>query len=133
MSRVVVVGAGHNGLTAAYYLARAGLEPLVLERRTIVGGATTTEEIAPGYRCPALAHALGPLRPSIVRDMRLDQRVEFVHPDPRLVALSGDGRALTFFVDQRRTSEAIRAFSARDAEQYSEFCRTMDRLSRTAK
>lgn len=130
MSRVVVVGAGHNGLTAAYYLARAGLEPLVLERRTIVGGATTTEEIAPGYRCPALAHALGPLRPSIVRDMRLDQRVEFVHPDPRLVALSGDGRALTFFVDQRRTSEAIRAFSARDAEQYSEFCRTMDRLSR---
>ena len=130
MSRVVIIGAGHNGLTAAFYLAKAGLKPLVLERRSIVGGAATTEEIAPGYRCPALAHALGPLRPSIVRDMRLDHRVEFVRPDPRLLALAPDGRPLTFFVDERRTGEAIRAFSARDAEQYGEFCRTMDRFSR---
>ena len=130
MSRVVIIGAGHNGLTAAFYLAKAGLKPLVFERRSIVGGAATTEEIAPGYRCPALAHALGPLRPSIVRDMRLDHRVEFVRPDPRLLALSPDGRPLAFFVDERRTADAIRAFSARDAGQYAEFCRTMDRLSR---
>jgi phytoene dehydrogenase-like protein len=73
---------------------------------------------------------LGPLRPSIVRDMRLDQRVEFVHPDPRLVAIGTDGRALTFFVDERRTCDAVRAFSARDAEQYGEFCRTIDRFAR---
>ena len=130
MSRVVVIGAGHNGLTAAFYLAKAGLKPLVLERRSMVGGAATTEEIAPAFRCPALAHAFGPIRPSIVRDMRLDQRVEFIRPDPRLVALALDGRPLTFYVDERRTSDAIRAFSARDADQYGEFCRTMDRLSR---
>jgi len=130
LSRVVIIGAGHNGLTAAFYLAKAGLKPLVLERRSIVGGASTTEDIAPGYRCPALAHALGPLRPSIVRDMRLDHRVEFMRPDPRLVALAPDGRQLAFSVDERRTGDAIRGFSARDGEQYGEFCRTMDRLSR---
>ena len=53
---VVVIGAGHNGLVAACYLARAGYKPLVLERRDVVGGAVVTEEIHAGYRCPALAH-----------------------------------------------------------------------------
>ncbi|MBW8713226.1 MAG: FAD-dependent oxidoreductase, partial [Acidobacteria bacterium] len=71
MSRVVIIGAGHNGLTTAFYLAKAGLKPLVLERRSIVGGAAVTEEIAPGFKGPSLAHAIGPLRPSVVRDMRL--------------------------------------------------------------
>jgi len=71
VSRIVIIGAGHNGLTAAFYLAKAGLKPLVLERRPAVGGAATTEEIAPGFRAPSLAHAIGPLRSSVVRDMRL--------------------------------------------------------------
>ena len=129
MSRPVIVGAGHNGLTTAFYLAKRGLKPLVLERRPIVGGAATTEEIAPGYSCPTLAHAIGPLRPSIVRDMQLDRRgVEFVHPDPRLVALAADGRALAFSIDHVRTAEAIRAFSPKDADRYQEFCVTMARL-----
>ncbi len=130
MSRVVVIGAGHNGLTAAFYLAKAGLNPLVLERRSIVGGAAITEEIAPGYRCPALTHAFGPIRPSIVRDMRLDRRVEFVRPDPRLVALAPEGRPLTFFIDERKTADAIRTLSGGDAEQYADFCSTLDRLGR---
>jgi len=129
MSSPIVIGAGHNGLTTAFYLAKAGLKPLVLERRAIVGGAAVTEEIAPGYSCPTLAHAIGPLRPSVVRDMRLARRgVAFVHPDPRLVALSPDGRALEFSSDTARTAETIRAFSAKDAERYPEFCSTMARL-----
>jgi len=131
VSRVVVIGAGHNGLTTAFYLAKAGLKPIVLERRPIVGGAATTEEIAPGFKCPTLAHTIGPLRVSIVRDMRLEQRgVEFVRPDPRLIALSKDGRPLAFSSDERRTAEAIRAFSSRDADRYGEFCAVLSRLAR---
>lgn len=129
MSRPVIIGAGHNGLTTAFYLAKRGLKPLVLERRPIVGGAATTEEIAPGYSCPTLAHAIGPLRRSIVRDMQLARRgVQFIQPDPRLVALADDGRALAFSVDPVRTAEAIRAFSPKDADQYPEFCVTLARL-----
>jgi phytoene dehydrogenase-like protein len=126
---VIIIGAGHNGLTTAFYLAKAGLKPLVLEGRATVGGGAVTEEIAPGFRCPTLAHAIGPLRPSVVRDMRLDARgVAFVAPDPRLVTLSADGRALAFSTDVARTSEAIRAFSTADADKYAEFCSTLARL-----
>ena len=131
MSRVVVIGAGHNGLTTAFYLARAGLKPIVLERRPIVGGAATTEEIASGFRAPALAHAIGPLRSSVVRDMRLDSRgIEFIRPDPRLVALDAAGTSLVFSIDHARTAEAIRRFSSRDADKYVEFCDALSRLSR---
>src|SRR5438046_10407435 len=98
--RVIIVGGGHNGLVAAFYLARAGLKPLVLERRSIVGGAAVTEEIGPGFKCPTLTHAIGPLRPSIARDMRLEQRHgEVIRPDPRLAALSADGPARRLSTD----------------------------------
>ena len=125
----IIIGAGHNGLVAAFYLARAGYRPLVLEARSVVGGAAVTEEIAPGYRCPTLAHALGPLRPSIVRDMQLTRRVEFLRPDPRLVVLSEDGRALALSHDSGRTAEALRPFSNEDASGYVEFCRLLERLA----
>jgi phytoene dehydrogenase-like protein len=125
----IVIGAGHNGLTAAFYLARAGLTPLVLERQPVVGGAATTEEIAPGYRCPALAHAIGPVRSSVARAMQLERRgIEFVRPDPRLVALAVDGPALVFSIDRGRTADAIRAFSSVDAARYESFCGTLERL-----
>jgi phytoene dehydrogenase-like protein len=127
--RTIIIGSGHNGLTAAFYLARAGLKPLVLERRAVVGGGAVTEEIAPGFRCPALAHAIGPLRPSIVRDMRLAERgVTFIAPDPRLVVLAPDGRALAFSTDDTRTAAAIRALSEADAGQYLEFRDVLARL-----
>jgi phytoene dehydrogenase-like protein len=127
--RVIVVGGGHNGLVTAFYLARAGLTPLVLEQRRMIGGAAITEELAPGYRCPTLAHAIGPLRRSIVRDMQLSARgVEIVRPDPRLVCLSADGRALVLSSDTGRTVDAIRPFSDVDAARYPEFCGALDRL-----
>jgi phytoene dehydrogenase-like protein len=126
---VIVIGAGHNGLVTAFYLAKAGLKTIVLERRPIVGGAAITEEFAPGYRGPTLAHAIGPLRASVVRDLQLFARgVEFVQPDPRLVSLSPDGHALAFSTDESRTVEAIRAFSPSDAVRYPEFCGALRRL-----
>ena len=128
MNTVIVIGAGHNGLIAAFYLAKAGYKPLVLEQRPMVGGAAVTEEIAPGHRLPTLAHATGPLRPAIVRDMQLARRVEFLRPEPRLVALAPDGRPLVFSNETGRTIEALRAHSAGDASQYAEFCATLERL-----
>ncbi|HEY2432683.1 MAG TPA: NAD(P)/FAD-dependent oxidoreductase [Vicinamibacterales bacterium] len=130
MRDTVIIGGGHNALVTAFYLAKAGRAPLVLERRATVGGCATTEEFAPGYRATTLAHTLGPIRPAIVRDMHLERRgVQFVHPDPRLVALGGDGRALVFSSDPARTADAIRPFSASDATRYPEFCATLTRLA----
>ena len=128
MNTPLIIGAGANGLTTAFYLARSGLRPLVLEERPELGGCAITDEIAPGYRCPTLAHVTGPLRASVVRDMQLARRVEFMQPDPRLVAFTADGRALAFSTNPQRTAEAIRAFSTTDAERYPEFCATLARL-----
>jgi phytoene dehydrogenase-like protein len=126
--RTVIIGAGHNALTAAFYLAKGGRKPLVLERRHVVGGCATSEEFAPGFRSATLAHTIGPLRPSIVTDMQLERRgVRFVRPDPRIVAPSGDGRALVFSTDPARTAEAIRPFSAKDAAKYADFCGALSR------
>ena len=128
MLPVIIIGGGHNGLTAAFYLAKAGLRPLVLERRGIVGGAAVTEEFAPGFRGSTLAHATGPLRSSVVRDMGL-RAVEFVRPEIRLVTLSAEGRALAFCADEARTVEAIRPFSQADAARYLEFRGTLGKLA----
>src|SRR5580698_1831676 len=70
---VLIIGGGHNGLITAFYLAKAGFKPLVLERRRQVGGAAITDEFHPGFRCSTLAHSAGPIRPDIVRDMQLDK------------------------------------------------------------
>ncbi len=128
--RIVIVGAGHNGLVTAFYLARAGHRPLVLERRPIVGGVATTEEFSPGAVGPALAHTLGPLRPSIVRDLRLRERgVEFIEPNPAVVALGPDGRHAAFCRDEAATRRSLAALSPRDAERYSHFAGSLARLA----
>jgi phytoene dehydrogenase-like protein len=129
MTRTIIVGAGHNALVTAFYLAKAGRNPLVLERRAVVGGCAISEEFAPGFTSSTLAHTLGPIRPSIVADMQLERRgVRFVRPDPRLVALGTDGRALVFSTDAARTAAAITPFSSKDAAKYAEFCRTLERI-----
>lgn len=129
MVDTIIIGGGHNALVAAFYLAKAGRKPLVLERRPIVGGCAITEEFAPGFKAPTLAHAFGPLRPSIVRDMQLERRgVQFVRPDPRLIALSRDRRAIGLSTDVTRSMEAIRPFSTKDAARYPEFCGALARI-----
>lgn len=124
---IVIIGAGHNGLVTAFYLAKAGFKPLLLEAREVPGGCVANETVAPGFIAP-LANAVGPLRPSVVRDMGLSPAVAFIQPDPRLVALNTDGRALVFSTDHSRTIESIRAFSAHDASRYTEFSATLERF-----
>lgn len=127
--RVVLVGGGHNALVAAFYLARGGFKPVVLERREIVGGGAITEEFHSGFRASTLAHTLGPLRADIATDMRLENYWPHVlRPDPRLFAPAADGQALVFYEDHAKTAVGIARFSTKDAAKYTEFADTLDHL-----
>ena len=118
----VVVGAGHNGLTCAAYLARAGFRVLVLERRELVGGAAVTEELIPGFRFDSCAHWLDEVHPAVVRDLALAERgVRIVCPDPAVFAPLPAGGHLTVTSDPAETVDSIRRFSPVDAERWSDF------------
>jgi phytoene dehydrogenase-like protein len=118
----IVIGAGHNGLVTAAYLARAGLRTLVVERRDRVGGAADTSELAPGVRVPTLAHTVGRLRPAVVRELGLrTQRLSLVAPEVRAFAPQPDGRAVTLWSDPSRTSTELRAWSTKDAQAWVGF------------
>jgi phytoene dehydrogenase-like protein len=128
---IVIVGGGHNGLVAAFYLAKAGYKPLVLERRPQPGGAAITEEFSPGFRCSTLAHTAGPIRPDIVRDMQLEQHgAKFMTPDVGVVALSPDNRALILYNDMQKSAQEISKFSQKDALKYPEFQESLAKLGK---
>ncbi len=111
--KVVFIGGGHNALIAAFYLAKGGFKPVVLERREIVGGGAVTEEFHPGFRASTLSHTLGPLRADIAKDLRLDQfGLKILHPDPRVFAPTPDGRALVSYDDAAKTAGGIAHLSA---------------------
>src|SRR4051794_15909050 len=117
MIDVAVVGAGHNGLVCAAYLARAGLNVEVFERRDLVGGACVTEELWPGVRGSPGAYTLSLLRPEIVRDLGLDLDVT-IH-EPYLFAPFPDGRHVVTWSDRARTAAQLeQEWSAADASSY---------------
>ncbi|HYR44593.1 MAG TPA: NAD(P)/FAD-dependent oxidoreductase [Terriglobia bacterium] len=129
--RVVIVGAGLNGLVAAFYLAKAGLPALVLERRDIIGGTAVTEEIHPGFRCPTVLHSTGQLLPQIVRDMQLDKRgLVMMRPDLRLLALDPKSESLRIYDDPQKTAAAVTPLSSHDAKKYLEFHTSFEHLGR---
>ncbi|HXY23491.1 MAG TPA: NAD(P)/FAD-dependent oxidoreductase [Candidatus Acidoferrum sp.] len=128
--RVVLIGGGHNALVSAFYLAKGGFRPLVLERREMVGGGAITEEFHPGFRASTLAHTLGPLRPDIARDMQLEKfDCEIFSPDPRVFAPAPDGRALIFYNDAAKTAAGIARYSEKDAAIYPKFAETLESVS----
>lgn len=130
--RVVIVGAGHNGLITAWYLAKAGFGPLVLERREVLGGAAITEELFPGFRCPTLAHLPGPLLPHIARDLKLAERhLSITNHDVRLLALNTQGRAIRIYDDPIRTAKDLETVSAHDAAAYPKFHAVLGQIGRT--
>jgi phytoene dehydrogenase-like protein len=118
----IVIGGGHNGLVAAAYLAKAGKQVLVLERDERVGGVLRPTEPAPGFTAPGLVHTTGRLRPSVVKDLKLDRfGYQTVAPSVRMHAPMPDGSAVTFWADAGRTAEELRARSAEDAAAYPTF------------
>ena len=126
----IVGGGGHNGLVTAAYLGKAGIRTLVLERRGTVGGAAETSQIAPGVRVPTLAHVVGRLRPSIVRDLGLkSHRLSLVGPDVRVFAPGPDGDAVVLWGDNEKTAAGLRARSPHDADAWSGFDRLVRSLS----
>ena len=125
----VIIGGGHNGLTAACYLARAGLNALVVERRETLGGIAVTEEITPGFRCSAVAHSAGPMLPQVVRDLKLEHYgLELVQPQVRVTALHPEEEAISLYPDSGQTSAELRKFSAHDADSYPDFARSFARI-----
>src|SRR3989442_15396161 len=93
---VVIIGGGHNGLVTAFYLARAGRKPLVLERRPVVGGASITDEFHPGFKVPTLAHTLAPLLSDFARYMALDRHgLHIIRPEVRFFARHPHARGLS--------------------------------------
>src|ERR1700756_414727 len=126
---VVIIGSGHNGLITAFYLAKAGFKPLVLERSAQVGGAAVTDEFHPGFRCSTLAHTSGPIRPDILRDMQLEQHgLKLISPEASVVSLTPDGRALTLYNDTQKSAAEIAKFSQKDAAKYPELQESLRKM-----
>src|SRR6059036_3741044 len=105
---VVVVGAGHNGLVAGAYLAKAGRSVLILERRDRVGGILGETELAPGVKVPALVHTVGRLSVTVIRDLQLARHgLVLLRPEVRVFAPSLDGPAITLWSDASRTAQGL--------------------------
>jgi len=127
---VVIIGAGHNGLVTAFYLAKAGLKPLILERRPQAGGCAITNEFHPGFRGSTLAHATGPIRADIISDMNLAAHgLKTYVPDVRVLSLSPDGQNLALFSDAGRTQQEIAKYSTKEAAKYAEFQKAMANIA----
>ena len=120
---VVVIGGGHNGLTAAFYLARTGLSTIVLERREILGGCCVTEEIdpaaAPGCRVSTASYMASMLRPEVIRDLELDRHgLRMVAANPTLQAVTPDGMVLPWWSDHAKMREVLMRFAPADCERF---------------
>src|SRR5579859_7637576 len=113
----IVVGAGHNGLTAGAMLAKAGLATLVLERRDVIGGACVTEEIAPGCRASTTSYIASMLRPEVIRDLHLaDHGLRMVACDPALQVPFPDGQVVSWWANRDQVVAELRKISPKDAE-----------------
>ena len=127
----VIIGAGHNGLTAAAYLARAGNSTLVLERREIVGGCCVTEPIAPDCRASTTSYIASMLRPEVIRDLKLAEHgLRMVPCDPALQVPFPDGQLVSWWANRDQVVAELRKISPKDAET---FARVDDQLKKLAR
>ncbi len=126
----IIVGAGHNGLVTACYLARAGLRVLVLERRHVVGGACVTEETFPGFKVSTAAYVNSLFRKEIVRDLRLaDYGYQVLARNPSSFTPYPDEQSLMLGPDPALTHREIAKFSPRDAERYRQYEAMLERVA----
>ena len=115
----IIVGAGHNGLVAAFYLARAGRKVLLCERRSFVGGACATEELFDGYRVSSCAYVMWKLEQKVRDDMGLDRRGLTMHLiDPPVFFPYEDGSHAFLHYDMERTIASIARLNSRDAARF---------------
>ena len=127
----IIVGGGHNGLTAAVYLARAGLSTLVLERREIVGGCCVTEEIAPGCRVSTTSYIASMLRPEVIAELRLaDHGLRMIPCDPAIQVPFPDGQVVPWWVDRERAKAEFGKISVKDAVRFVEVDDLLKKLAR---
>ena len=123
----LIIGAGHNGLVCANYLARAGLKVLVLERRNVVGGAAVTEEIAPGFRASIFSYLMSLLHPRIIKEFELKRHGLEVLPCSDMVSpVDRDDNYILFSENMAKTQASFAQFSKHDAEIYPEFDRYLN-------
>jgi len=127
----IVVGGGHNGLTAAAYLARGGLSTLVLERREIVGGCCVTEEIAPGCRVSTTSYIASMLRPEVISELRLaDHGLRMVPCDPAIQVPFPDGQVVPWWADRDRAQQEFANISVKDAARFVQVDDQLKKLAR---
>ncbi|TPQ49024.1 NAD(P)/FAD-dependent oxidoreductase [Prosthecomicrobium hirschii] len=117
----IVIGAGHNGLTCASYLARAGLKTLVLERRAVIGGAAVTEEIIPGFKFSVFSYLMSLLHPKVIADLELRRFGFEVLPASDMFGPLPGGNHILFSDSMEKTQKSFARFSRKDAEIYPEF------------
>ncbi len=129
----IVIGGGHNGLTAAAYLARAGRKVLVLERRHVVGGAAVTEEVFPGFRFSVCSYVVSLLRPEIIRELDLPSHGLEILPLDGTFTPMPNGDYLWRVNDHARTHREIARHSRLDAEAYDEYGKAMVEMARFVK
>ncbi len=127
---VIIIGAGHNGLVTAAYLAKAGRRVLVLEARELVGGCAVTEQIWPGYRVSTASYLSSLMQEKVVRELELERYGYLVDAkDPAFFSPFPDGRHLFMWQDRKKTLEEIAKFSRRDAEVYPKYEERLERLA----
>jgi phytoene dehydrogenase-like protein len=129
----IVIGAGHNGLIAAAYLARAGKKVVCLERRPIVGGAAVTEEIFPGYRFTEFSYVVSLLRPEIIRELELPRHGLKILPLPSTFTPLENGDYLAAWDDHDLTRRELYRHSPKDADAYDDYARLMMRMAMAVK
>jgi len=129
----IIIGGGHNGLVNAAYLARAGRKVLVLERRHLVGGATVTEEVFPGFKYSVFSYVVSILRPEIIRDLSLPRRGFTTLPLESTLTPLPDGDYLYRDGDHYRTLRDIARHSPRDAGAYDDYSRSMYFMAKAVK
>src|SRR6266700_3674494 len=130
---VIVIGGGHNGLTHAAYLARAGKKVLVLERRHVLGGAAVTEEVFPGFKFSVCSYVVSLLRPEIIRDLDLPRHGLEILPLDGTFTPMPNGDHLWRVNDHGKTHREIARHSKLDAEAYDEFGKAMQAMCRFVK
>jgi phytoene dehydrogenase-like protein len=129
----IIVGGGHNGLVTAAYLARSGLRVLVLESRRVLGGASCTEEVFPGYKVSTAAYLCSLLQERVIRDLDLRRYGYRVYAkDPAFFTPFPDGSHFTMWQDQKKTCAEIAKFSQKDAAAYPAYEEHVERLAQFA-